>query len=62
MKYKKVYIKVRESFSKAIDCCEFTFSNVEIEDAGHWLVLYDEDGTLAFKCHFQEIERFVKIK
>ena len=32
------------------------------EDAASYLVLYDEDGTLAFKCHVDDIQKFVKCK
>ena len=42
--YKSVYVKTHECFAKGIDCNEFYFSNVDIED----LSLYDRDGILAF--------------
>lgn len=61
-KYKTIYVKTHESFCKECDCNEFTFYNVEIEDTANYLVLYDEDGTLAFKCHVDDIQKFVKCK
>ena len=62
MMYKTVYVKTHKSFCRECDCNEFTFHNVEIEDAANYLVLYDEDGTLAFKCHTDDIQKFVKCK
>lgn len=61
-KYKTIYVKTHESFCKECDCNEFIFHNVEIEDVANHLVLYDEDGTLAFKCHVDDIQKFVKCK
>ena len=61
-KYKTIYVRTHESFCKECDCNEFIFHNVEIEYAANYLVLYDEDGTLAFKCHIEAIQKFVKCK
>lgn len=53
--YKSVYVKTHECFAKGIDCNEFYFSNVDIEDEANFLTLYDRDGTLAFKCRVTDI-------
>lgn len=58
--YKNVYVKTFETFAKGIDCNEFYFSNVEIEDTANFLTIYDKDGTLAFKCRISDVEKFVK--
>ncbi len=60
--YKNVYVKIHDCFSKGIECNEFSFSNVEIEDTANYLTLYDKDGTLAFKCRITDIDRFVKME
>lgn len=57
-----VYIRTHQSFSKTVDCVEFDFKNVEIEDTANYLTLYDEDGTLTFRCHINNIAQFVKLK
>ena len=58
----KNYVKTHECFAKGIDCNEFYFSNVDIEDEANFLTLYDRDGTLAFKCRVTDIERFAKMQ
>ncbi|MCQ5146473.1 hypothetical protein [Enterocloster bolteae] len=60
--YKSVYVKSHECFAKGIDCNEFYFSDVDIEDEANFLTLYDRDGTLAFKCRVTDIERFAKMQ
>ena len=60
--YKSVYVKTHECFAKEIDCNEFYFFNVDIEDEANFLTLYDRDGTLAFKCRVSDIERFAKMQ
>lgn len=57
-----VYIKLHEGFSRSLDCVEFDYKNVEIEDTANYVTLYDEDGTLAFRCHINDIAKFAKYK
>lgn len=57
-----VYVKLHESFSRSLDCVEFDYKNVEIEDTANYVTLYDEDGTLAFRCYINDIAKFVKYK
>lgn len=57
-----VYIKVHETFSGSVDCVEFYYKNVEIEDTANYVTLYDEYGTLAFRCHINDIAKFVKYR
>lgn len=61
-KYKTIYVRTHESFCKECDCNEFIFHNVEIEYAANYLVLYDEDGTLAFTCPIEDIQKIIKYK
>ncbi|WP_195416355.1 hypothetical protein [Enterocloster citroniae] len=60
--YKSVYVKTHECYAKGINCNEFYFSNVDIEDEANFLTLYNRDGTLAFKCRVTDIERFAKMQ
>lgn len=57
-----VYIKLHEAFSRSLDCVEFDYKNVEIEDTANYVTLYDEDGTLAFRCHINDIAKFAKYR
>ena len=58
----KVYIMVNKPFAEKIGQKEFTFSNVDIEDTPNYLTIWDETGTLAFRCPINNVERFVKFK
>ena len=60
MMYKTVYVKTHKSFCRECDCNEFIFHNVEIEYAANYLVLYDEDVTLAFTCPIEDIQKIIK--
>lgn len=60
--YKSVYVKTHEYFAKGVDCNEFYFSDVDIEDEANFLTIYDRDGTLAFKCRITDIDRFCKTR
>ncbi|MBC5688126.1 hypothetical protein H8S37_04155 [Mediterraneibacter sp. NSJ-55] len=57
-----IYVALHKSFCKELDSPEFYFKNVEIEDTANYLTLYDEDGTLAFRCHLNDVAKFVKYK
>lgn len=57
-----VYIRTHQSFSEMVNCVEFDFTDVEIEDTANYLTLYDKDGTLAFRCHINDIAKFIKLK
>ena len=37
-------------------------TDVEIEDTSNYLTLYSKDGTLAFKCRIDDIDRFAKME
>ena len=58
--YKSVYVKTLGCFARGIDCNEFTFTDVEIEDTTNYLTLYSKDGT--FRCRIDDIERFAKMQ
>jgi len=60
--YKSVYVKTLGCFARGIDCNEFIFTDVEIEDTSNYLILYSKDGTLAFKCRIDDIDRFAKME
>ena len=53
--YKSVYVKTLGCFARGIDC-------IEIEDTSNYLTLYSKDGTLAFKCRIDDIDRFAKME
>ena len=57
-----VYVMVYKSFCKELDTSEFHFKDVEVEDTANYLTIYDKNGTLAFRCHINEIAKFVKYK
>lgn len=57
-----VYIRTHQSFSNTVDCVEFDFKNVDIEDTANYITLYDENGILAFKCHMNDIAKFIKLE
>lgn len=58
-KYKQIYIKLKDSFSKSIDCVEFEYSNCHVVSMIDYLALFNEDGMMIFKCKTDEIEKFV---
>lgn len=58
--YKNVYVKTFATFAKGIDCNEFYFNNVDIADTANFLTIYDKDGTLAFRCRIDEVDKFAK--
>lgn len=62
--YKSVYVKAHGCFAMGmgIDCNEFIFTDVEIEDTANYLTIYSKDGSLAFKCRIADIDRFAKME
>lgn len=57
---KYVYIKTFNNFASSIECNEFHYNNVRVESTGGFLTLYDKDGGLTFRCHINDIAKFMK--
>ena len=52
MNCKYVYVK--------IECHEFHFDDVKIENDDEYLTIYDKDGILEFRCQIDKIVRFMR--
>ena len=52
MNCKYVYVK--------IECHEFHFHDVKIENDDEYLTIYDKDGILKFRCQIDKIVTFMR--
>ena len=60
MVYKYVYVKTFNTFAADIECNEFHFRDAKIDSTGSFLTIYDKDGVLEFRCHINEIAKFMR--
>ena len=57
---KYVYVKTFGTFANNIECNEFHFHDVKIDSNGSFLTIFDKNGALAFRCHINDIAKFMK--
>lgn len=60
MTYKYVYVKTFNTFASNADYNEFHFHDVKIDNTSNFLTIYDKDGVLEFRCHINDIAKFMR--